>query len=120
MKALTLTRARSLAIAAFALLAGCKDDVTVDLTNLAGPPGSSLQGDDLRLASGTALVVEARPKEDGEASTVAVDLVAGEPFKAFKTTTKNRFVVIADHPGQATIRVVADGEDVRTIKADAF
>jgi hypothetical protein len=109
------------AIASLVFVAGCKDDVHVDLTNLQGPPGSSLQGDDLRLASGTALIVEARPKEDdGEASTVAVDLVAAEPFKAFKTTKKNRFVIVAERPGQATIRVVADGEDLRTLNADAF
>jgi hypothetical protein len=107
-------------IAAFAFLAGCKDDVQVDLTNLSGPPGSSLQGDELRLASGTALIVDARPKEDGEASTVPIDLVAAEPFKAFRTTTKNRFVIVAEQPGQGTIRIVADGEDVRTLRAEAF
>lgn len=111
---------KKLAFAALVVLTGCKDDVTVDLTNLQGPPGSSLKGDDLRLASGTALVVEARPKEDGEASTVAVELVAAEPFKAFKTTTKNRFVIVAEGAGHATIRVVADGEDVRTVTAEAF
>jgi hypothetical protein len=109
-----------LPIAALLLLAGCKDDVHVDLTNLQGPPGSSLQGDELRLAAGSALIVDARPKQDDEASTAAVDLVAAEPFKAFRTTTKNRFVIVADRPGQASIRVVADGEEIRTLRAEAF
>jgi hypothetical protein len=109
-----------LAITACVFLVACKDDVSVDLTSFQGPPGSSLQGNDLQLGTGSALIVEAHPKEDGDPSTMTVDLVAADPFKAFRTTSKNRFVIVADHPGHGTIRVVADGEDVRTLQADAF
>jgi len=101
-------------------LAGCKnDDVTVDLTNLQGPPGSSLAGDNLKIQSGTALVVEAHPKEGDEASTDGVDLVASEPFTVLKTSAKNRFVVSADRAGHGTIRITAHGSDVRTLQADS-
>jgi hypothetical protein len=111
---------RLIAIAVPFVLTACGEDVRVDLTNLSGPPGSSLSGDELKLASGTALIVEAHPKEGDELSTVPVKLDASEPFKAFETTRKNRFVIVAERPGQATIRVRADGEEVRTLRAEAF
>lgn len=101
-------------------MAGCKnDDVSVDMTNLQGPPGSSLAGDDVKIQSGTALIVEAHPKAGDEASTEAVELVASEPFTVLKTATKNRFVISADRAGHGTIRVTVQSKDVRTLQAVA-
>jgi hypothetical protein len=108
------------AIVALGVMTGCGEDVRVDVKHLPGPPGSSFEGDQLRVKSGSAFIVEARAKEGDEPSTAHVDLVAAEPFKILHTTKKHRFVIVADRPGQGTIRIVADGEDVRTVKAEAF
>jgi hypothetical protein len=101
-------------------LAGCSKHVDVDLTTVSGPAGSSLEGDHLTLASGTALVFDAHPKENGNDSTEGVDVVAIAPFESLPTTTKNRFVVLANAPGHASIRISVAGKDVRTLDADAL
>jgi hypothetical protein len=101
-------------------LAGCSEDVHVDLKSLPGPPGSSLQGDNITVTPGTALVVDAEPKEsDGDVADKVVDIVAAPPFEVSKTTRKNRFVIVATSSGNAKLRVVIDGQDVRTINAGA-
>jgi hypothetical protein len=101
-------------------LVGCSEDVHVDLAPLPGPPGSSLQGDNMTVAPGTALIVNAQPKEsDGDVADATVEIVAAPPFEVAKTTKKNRFVIVATSSGKAKLRVVVNGEDVRTINADA-
>ena len=114
-------RAAFVAAASF-FVAGCAEDrVRVDLFSFAGPPNSSLEGDQLKLARGTALVVEALPKdEDGKPAPTFVDIVAAPPFQVLRTSSKNRFVIVAESAGQAKLRIVADGNDARTLTADAL
>ena len=100
---------------------GCSSDPPkVDLTSHPGPPGTSLQGDNLTVPPGKALIVDASPKEsDGDTVDAQVDIVAAPPFEVFRATQKNRFVITASGAGQASLRVVVDGQDIRTIKANA-
>jgi hypothetical protein len=114
--------AAALAVGALFFLPACADaQVQVDLSTPSGPPRSSLEGDRLKLAVGTALIVDARPKDDdGESLTSTIDIVAAPPFQALRTTTKNRFVIVAETSGQATLRIVVDGNDVRALTAEAL
>src|SRR5688572_23503108 len=94
------------ALALFGTACG-EEEVLVDLTSLPGPPGSSLQGDNVTLNPGTALVIDARPKEsDGKAVDTTVEIVSAEPFEVSRTSVRNRFVIVATASGQAKLRVV--------------
>lgn len=108
--------------AASVVLFGCGGStVHVGLTALEGPPRSSLDGDHLQLAAGTALIVDAQPTDDdGEVLTSAVKVVADAPFEVFSTSAKNRFVFSAETAGHARIRILVDGDVVRTLSADAL
>ncbi len=100
---------------------GCSSDPPkVELANLPGPPGASVEGDNLKVAPGQALIVDAFPKEsDGDALDAIVDIIAAPPFEVFRAKQKNRFVITASSAGQASLRVVVDGQDIRTINANA-
>jgi hypothetical protein len=111
----------ALAAAASWLLSACGDagPTHVELSSFDGPPGSRLEGDRLDLAVGTALVVEAKPREDGEPSTAAVEIESAAPFEVLRTSSKNRFVIVANRAGAATIRILAGGRELRVLASNA-